>query len=316
MEFALQELTSFGVGRIRSMFVYPMSFMEFLDACGYNLLVKEIENTDCENPLPDPVHQKTLELLKKYFIIGGMPEVVSIYVNDNDLLLCQKILDDIVITLRSDFIKYRERVPVLQISTVFDSVADQMGKKFVYANVSKDYSHRQLKEGLELLKMAGLVIPVIHSAANGIPLGAEIDIKKQKMLLLDTGIFQRLLGLSLTDLLITDNFQTINKGNIAELFAGLEILKSYSCYEQKNLYYWHRESKSSNAEVDYVVQTGQNIIPIEVKSSTKGAMQSMRLFMEEKRSMFGIRTSLENFAMLPDIRVIPLYALGSILGRC
>ena len=317
LEFALQALPSFGVGRIRSMFMYPMNFFEFLNACNHQLLLQAIQNADCKNPLSEQMHKKIIELLKKFFILGGMPEVISAYVYKNDLLSCQRILDDLIISLRSDFSKYSDKAPVLQISAVFDSVAAQMGKKFIFANVSKDYSHRQLKEGLELLKMSGLVIPVIHSAANGIPLGAEIDIKKQKILLLDTGIFQRLLGLPLSDLLISDDFTLINKGNIAELFTGLELLKSSSCYEQKNLYYWHRENKSSNAEVDYVIQAGKNIIPIEVKSSTKGAMQSMRLFLEEKDPPFGIRTSLENFGELSDIKIIPLYAIGEFaVNRC
>ncbi|MCL2805095.1 MAG: AAA family ATPase [Treponema sp.] len=314
LEFAFQELSSFGVGRVRSMFMYPMNFSEFLIACNHQMLLQAIQNADYKNPLSEPIHNKTIELLKKFFILGGMPEVVSAYVNNNDLLSCQRILDDLVISLRSDFSKYREKVPSMQISAVFNSVVAQMGKKFVYSNVSRDYTHRQLKEGLELLIMSGLVIPVFHSAANGIPLGAEIDIKKQKLLLLDTGIFQRLLGLPLSDLLISDDFSLINKGSIAELFTGLEILKSASCYEQKSLYYWHRENKSSNAEVDYVIQIGKNIIPIEVKSSNKGAMQSIRLFMQEKQSPFGIRTSLENFGELPDIKIIPLYAIGDCVN--
>ena len=309
LEFALHEIPSFGVGRVRSMFMYPMSFFEFLNALGNDLLLQAIKNADCLNPLSDPVHQKINEILKKFLILGGMPEVVSSYVNGGDLLECQRTLDDLVISLRQDFAKYKEKTPVLQISAVFDSVAAQMGKKFIYTNVSGDYNVRQLKEGLELLKMSGLVIPVIHSAANGIPLGAEIDSKKQKMLVLDTGIFQRLLGLPLTDLLISDDFALINKGNIAELYAGLEILKSGSCYTQKNLYYWHRENKSSNAEVDFVVQIGQNIIPIEVKSNTKGSMQSMRLFLDKKKSPYGIRSSLENFGELSKIKIVPLYAL-------
>ncbi|MCL2809470.1 MAG: AAA family ATPase [Treponema sp.] len=319
LEFAFQELPSFGVGRIRSMFMYPMSFFEFLNACDHKLLLQAIQNANCNNPLSEPVHQKIIELLRIFFIIGGMPEVVSSYVSNKDFLSCQRILDDLVISLKSDFSKYAKKVPVLQISVVFDSVVNQMGKKFVYANVSNEYTHRQLKEGLELLKLSGLVIPVYHSAANGVPLGAEIDIKKQKILLLDTGIFQRLLGLPLkqdfmSDLLISDDFSLINKGNIAELFAGLEILKSSSCYEQKSLYYWHRENKSSNAEVDFVVQLGKDIIPIEVKSSAKGAMQSMRLFLEEKHSAYGIRTSLENFGEIPGIKIVPLYALGENLS--
>jgi predicted AAA+ superfamily ATPase len=277
------------------------------------MMLEYIKNADCKNPLSEAVHKKIIELLRKFLLLGGMPEVVSCYVNDNDLLSCQRILNDLIISLRSDFSKYKDKVPTLQIQAVFDSVAAQMGKKFVFTNVSKDYTHRQLKEGLELLKMAGLVIPVIHSAANGIPLGAEIDIKKQKLLLLDTGIFQRLLGLPLTNLLVSDVFSLVNKGIIAELFTGLELLKSVSCYEQKSLYYWHRESNSSNAEVDYVVQLGKDIIPIEVKSNTKGAMQSMRLFLGEKQSPFGIRTSLENFGELPDIKIVPLYAVGNFV---
>jgi len=310
LEFALQQLSSFGVGRVRSMFMYPMNFSEFLNACGHNMLLQAIQNSNCKKPLSEPIHKKAIELLRRFLIIGGMPEVVSAYVKKNDLLECQRILDDLIISFRSDFVKYREKVPTLQISAVFDSVVNQMGKKFVYANVSKDYAHRQLKEGLELLKMAGLVIPVTHSSANGLPLGAEMDVKKQKMLLLDTGIFQRLLGLPLSDLLISDDFSLVNKGNIAELFAGLELLKSGSCYEQKMLYYWHRESKNSNAEIDYVLQIGKNIVPVEVKSNAKGAMRSLHLFLEEKKCPFGIRTSLENFDNLPKIKIVPLYAIG------
>ncbi|GBU29152.1 hypothetical protein R84B8_02716 [Treponema sp. R8-4-B8] len=313
LEFAFQEIPSFGVGRVRSMFMYPMNFFEFLNACNHSLLLQAIQNADCKNTLSEPVHKKAIELFRIFLILGGMPEVVSAYVNNNDLLSCQRILDDLIISLRSDFTKYKKRVSTSQLSAVFDSITAQMGRKFVYTNMSNDYNSRQIKEGMELLIMSGLVIPVVHSAANGIPLGAEIDSKKKKLLLLDTGIFQRLLGLPLSNLLISDDFSLINKGSIAELFAGLEILKSSSCYEKKNLYYWHRENKSSNAEVDFVIQQGLNIVPIEVKSSGKGSMQSMRLFMEEKQSSFGIRTSLENFGELPGIKIVPLYALGNFI---
>lgn len=310
LEFALQELPSFGVGRVRSVFMYPMNFFEFLSACKHDLLLQAIQEASCESPLSEPLHQKAIEHLRKFLVLGGMPEVVSAFVNKNDLLECRRVLDDLIISLRSDFAKYKEKVSHTQISTVFDSVVNQIGKKFVYAKISGDYSHKQLKEAMELLKMSGLVIPVTHSSSSGLPLGAQADFKKQKMLLLDCGIFQRLLDLPLADLLINGEFSLINKGNMAELFVGLELLKSGSNYEQKCLYYWHRESKSSNAEVDYVVQAGQNIVPIEVKSGTKGAMQSMRLFLEEKHYPFGIRASLENFAKLPDTKIIPIYAAG------
>ncbi len=149
-------------------------------------------------------------------------------------------------------------------------------------------------------------------SANGLPLGAESNTKKQKMLLLDTGIFQRVLGLNVSDILFENDFEAINKGAIAEQFVGLELLKSYSCYRQESLYFWQREAKSSNAEVDYLIQRESEIVPIEVKSGKKGSMQSLHLFLDEKKVPVGIRTSLENFGEMDRIRIYPLYAARSI----
>jgi predicted AAA+ superfamily ATPase len=313
LEFALQELPSFGVGRIRSIYMYPMSFFEFLSACKYNMLLDAIQNASRKRPLPESVHEQALDLLRRFLIIGGMPEVVGAYADKKDLLTCQNILADLTDTLRSDFAKYKAKAPTLQISAVFGSVSEQMGKKFVYASVSGNYSHRELKEALELLNLSGLVIPVTHSSANGLPIGAGLNIKKQKMLMFDTGVFLRLQKLLLDDVLLSDSFSLVNKGNLAELFVGLELLKAGSCYSQKDLYYWHRESKSSNAEVDYLIQMGRNIVPVEVKSGTKGAMQSMRLFMQEKNSPLGIRTSLENFGEIGSVEICPLYAVSNLI---
>ncbi|MDR0830533.1 MAG: DUF4143 domain-containing protein [Prevotellaceae bacterium] len=164
----------------------------------------------------------------------------------------------------------------MQISAAFKSVTEQIGKKFVYSGTGQEYDYRQMKEAVRLLTMAGLVIPVVHSAANGIPLGAEINRKKQKMLVLDTGILQRLLGLQLADILASNDFEFVNKGNIAELYVGLELLKAASPYEMTQLYYWQREEKNAHAEVDYILQKGYDIIPLEVKSGKQGKMQSLQ----------------------------------------
>jgi len=137
-----------------------------------------------------------------------------------------------------------------------------------------------------------------------------VNFKKQKFILLDTGIFQRLLGLELSDVLLGDDISLVNKGAIAEQYVGLEFLKSASCYEQENLYFWSREKPKSNAEVDYVIQRGEKIIPVEVKSGSSGKMQSIGIFMAEKKSEYGIRTSLENFSSYNEIMVYPLYAIG------
>lgn len=145
-----------------------------------------------------------------------------------------------------------------------------------------------------------------------IPIGAETNPKKTKLLIFDTGIYQRILGLDVASLLLKDDIEVVNKGNIAELFVGLELLKSNDCYERTILYYWHREAKNSQAEVDYVIQNQDAIVPVEVKAGTKGAMQSMFLFMDEKKSEWGVRLSLENFAEFDQVKVMPLYAVFNL----
>ena len=170
----------------------------------------------------------------------------------------------------------------------------------------------QIREAIELLKMAGLVYAVTHSAANGIPLGAEINPKKTKYLLFDTGIFQRILGLNIADLLISDDFNSINKGHIAELHVGLELLKTESCYQKSDLFYWQRDAKNSQAEVDYVCQFNNVIVPVEVKAGTKGSMQSLYLFLKEKGLTQGYRLSLENFSRMEQIKILPVYAVNKL----
>jgi predicted AAA+ superfamily ATPase len=116
-----------------------------------------------------------------------------------------------------------------------------------------------------------------------------------------------------SQIMIADDFKTINMGSLVEMFVGLEILKAASCYVPQKLYYWHREKKQSNAQVDYVIQKNNAIIPIEVKSGSKGAMPSLRLFMQEKNSEMGIRVSNENFGKVGNIEIYPLYAISNVI---
>lgn len=204
-------------------------------------------------------------------------------------------------------------IPSIRIRDIFESVVHQAGGKFVYAKASQNLNTSQIKETLELLIMAGLVMPITHTSANGIPLGAEVNLKKRKMLLLDTGLFQRLLHLDISEILFSNEFKLINKGNIAEQFVGLEMIKNSTCFQQTELFYWHREALNSNAEIDYIFQKQNKIVPLEVKSGTKGSMTSMHLFLKEKKAMFGYRLSFENFAEYQQIKVCPLYALANIL---
>jgi predicted AAA+ superfamily ATPase len=312
LEFALENVPSFGVGRIRSMFMYPLSFDEYLRAMGHDALAGALCQATPENPLSEPLHKTCLKHLIPFVTIGGMPKVIATYAENGSLLDCQQVIDDVLITYQDDFSKYKEKVPALRLREVFASVAKQIGYKFVYSHASQNANHLQIKEAVELLTMAGLVYPVIHTAANGIPLGAEINIKHQKLLLFDTGILQRFLRLDLGAILLGETLEQINKGSIAELFVGLEQLKSAPATNPAQLYFWRREARNSQAEVDYVVQSGTEIVPIEVKSGTKGAMQSMHIFMGEKKLQRGVRCSLENFGKLPNIDIYPLYAAGQI----
>jgi uncharacterized protein len=312
LEFALSELPSFGVGRIRSLFLYPFSFNEFLQAVGENKLLDAIQRAKPEKPLPELVHKKALSLYKRFAIIGGMPNVVSHYVETGDLLKCQQVLDDLVVSLQDDFVKYKKRIPSVMLREVFNAVVAQNSKKFVYTKATPDLNRGQVKTCLELLSMAGLIYPVTHTSANGIPLGAEINSKFRKYIVFDSGIYQRVLGLDLTDILLESDFDSINKGSIAELFVGLELMKVSE--KRIELYYWQRESKNSQAEVDYLVQKSTRILPIEVKSGTKGSMQSLYLFLNEKKIETGIRISNENFSEYDKIKVFPVYAVANILS--
>ena len=311
LEFALEELPSFGVGRIDYLFMYPFSFQEFMFACGESLLWNEVCKSSPEKPLFSVFHDKCLEFLKKYFIIGGMPAAISVFLKSNDILKVQKTLDGLILSFQNDFAKYKKKMPTILLREVLSSVVKQSGGKFNYSKAAET-SQYNIKQAVNMLIMAGLVIPVVSSSANGIPLGAGLNYKKCKMLLLDTGIFQRLSGLQLSEILLADDFDVINKGAIAEQFVGLELLKNSSPYIPENLYFWMREKEKSQAEIDYLIQKNDKIIPIEVKSGKSGKMQSLHLFLNEKQVPYGVRTSLENFCQYDKIHVYPLYAIGNV----
>lgn len=312
LEFALTDLPSFGVGRVRSIFMYPFSFNEFLVAINEKSLVNLLKQSNSNKPVNAITHKKLITYFKKFLIIGGMPQAVQTYIEKGDLLEVQRILDDLIIAIQADFAKYKKQIPPASIKSVFDSIVKQVGSKFKYSNDFTSLTNPMVKQVIDLLEMAGLIHRVTHSSSNGIPLGAEINSKKTKLLIFDTGIYQRILGLDVATLLLKSEFEVVNKGNIAELFVGLELIKSNDCYERNSLYYWHREARNSQAEVDFVIQKNGKIIPIEVKAGTKGAMQSMFLFMQEKKSTVGVRLSLENFTCYENVYVFPLYSVSTV----
>lgn len=193
LEFALEELPTFGVGRIHSMFMFPMTFDEFLLANGENLLIEARNQATSSAPLSAPLYEKLVGLLRTFMLVGGMPEAVSKWVETHDYLACQEVQDDIVVTYEDDFPKYKKRVDPMLLRLTMRSAAVQATKKFVYSQVGGSYSTSEVKKALEMLILAGILIPVTHTSANGVPLGSEADYSYRKMLLLDTGLMLRLL---------------------------------------------------------------------------------------------------------------------------
>ena len=311
LEFALQKIPSYAVGRVRSIYMYPFSFKEFLNAMEKHILLEKLNEATPEKPLIEEIHSKLKELFLLFVVLGGMPEVVSKYASGGSLLDCQNVLDELTETFYNDFSKYKERVPATRLDEVFSAIIAQTGQKFTYSKATTSANQVQIKESLELLRMAGLVYAVTHTSANGLPLAAETNPRYRKLMIFDTGIYQRFLRLDLTSLMLDEKIEQINKGAIAEMFVGIEIVKSQNNRLPSELYYWQREKDGSAAEVDYLIQHRQNIVPVEVKAGTKGAMQSMFLFINEKQQQYGIRCSMENFGEFQNIKIYPLYAVAN-----
>lgn len=320
LEFALKRMASFGVGRVRSLFMYPMSFDEFLVATGHSAWLELKQNSSPQNPVFEALHGKLAEAFRNYLMVGGMPESVSKWVETEDYLKCQQVQDDIILAYEDDFSKYEEKVDPMLLRQTLRSVALQIGSKFVYSQVQGGYRGEKIKAALELLKDAGLIRPTIHTAANGIPLGAEINDKFIKYIFLDSGLLLRLLGMESTSgqsemsklILVGAATDLVNKGHLTEMVAGLEMLKYNTPTQRHDLYYWQNLSRGAQAEVDYVIVKDMKVVPIEVKAGTTGSMKSMYQFMSDKSLEYGIRTSLENFGMINAIEIIPLYALSNI----
>ena len=330
LEFALEDLPSFGVGRIHSMFMFPMTFDEFLVANGEQLLMEARNGATSSQPLPQPLYEKLVGLTRTFMLVGGMPEAVAKWVETHDYLACQEIQDDIVVTYEDDFPKYRKKVDPTLLRNTMRSAAVQVTDKFVFSAVEGSYKAADVKKALDMLTKAGIVIPVTHTDGNGLPLGSEADKSYQKMMLLDTGLLLRLLNMTTGDIselteqiLTSDVTDLVNKGPMAEMLAGLELLHYRTPNIRHEIYYWQRHAKNSQAEVDYISSYRQTVLPIEVKAEKQGGMKSLWIFLRERKLTNAIRCSLENFGAFdyhdPEVsgavrhvQICPLYAISQM----
>lgn len=331
LEFALEELSTFGVGRIRSLFMYPMTFDEFLVATGNSGLINMRDMCDAQHPLDEAFHMKAIDLFRIYLLVGGMPEAVAKWVETGDFNKCHGVHNDIVLTYQDDFNKYKKRVDPELLRCTMRGVCHQVGGPLTFSQVPGDYRSTQIREALRLLTLAGIIIPVVSSAGNGVPLDAESNEDRCKYLFLDTGLMLNVLDIDgnssrqMVELIMAGTPQDlVNKGNIVEMFAGNETMRYKAPTQRYKLFFWKQSGKSV-AEVDYLEAHDCQVVPIEVKSSTQGGMKSLWMFMRAKHLTRAIRTSLENFGEFDytdtldgdtqrHVTIVPLYAL-SILNK-
>lgn len=329
LEFTLQKLPTFGVGRIHTLFMYPMTFDEFLNANNENGLISMKKQADSQHPLDAAFHEKLIEYFRIYLLVGGMPEAVLAWIKTHNFNQCSHIQEDIILTYEDDFSKYKKRVSPDLLRTTLHGICHQPGEKITFKQISADYRSSQIREAVRLLTLAGLVIPVIATSGNGIPLDAEANEKNMKILLLDSGLLLSVLQLEgnlaqhLVELIMTGSPQDlVNKGGLVEMVAGLELLRNKPCVQRQKMFYWEK-SGNSIAEIDYLDTFHLKVTPIEIKSSTQGSMKSLWQFMREKRLTEAIRCSFENFGEFTytdpqadnaerHITIIPLYALDNL----
>ena len=332
LELTLQELPTFGVGRIHSLFMYPMTFDEFLGANGEDGLINMRNKANAQHPLDIAFHDKLVEYFRIYLLVGGMPEAVLAWIKTKDFKQCRNIQEDIILTYEDDFGKYKKRANPDLLRTTMRGVCHQVGEKVTYKQISTDYQSSQIREALRLLTLAGIITPVLATAGNGIPLDAEADEKCMKILFLDPGLLLAVLQLEgslsqqLIQLIMVGTPQElINKGGLTEMVAGLEIARNKPCIQRQKMFYWEKKGKSV-AEIDYLDIRNLQVTPIEIKSGTQGGMKSLWIFMREKHLTQAIRCSLENFGefdyvdkedpndknAIRHVSIFPIYALSML----
>jgi predicted AAA+ superfamily ATPase len=308
VQFAIDKV-GVPVGRISFLYLYPLSFGEFLDATGHHKWREYL----CSNAATSLLHDQLLDLVRLYSWLGGMPSVVQAWIDRGSPSECLTIQEQIIAAYKQDFLKYANSHLIEKVDKIFTNIPQQLGNKFKYTNVDPDLRSTTLKEALDLLCKASIAHICYHSSAQGFPLGGEVNFKRFKIFFFDIGLAQRILGTELSEWMK----QPINVsvlGGIAEQFVAQELLAYQDPHKKPELFYWHRENKNSNAEVDFVITHQQQILPIEVKSGRGGRYQSMNSFLDShEHSPYGIIISEKEQQINDRLHWLPLYKIEGFL---
>lgn len=324
LEFALADFPhSMPVGRIEYLHLGPMQFEEFLLACDRGRLVDLLAEFTPGDQLPEALHKQLLDLFRIFLIVGGMPEAASSYLRRGKFQDAEEVKQSVLSTFKSDFGKYSGRIPYVRLQKLFTRLPGMVGTRFKYSHVDRQLTARAMARALDLLCMARVAHRVRHTAANGVPLGAEAKDTAFKMLFLDVGLVSSALGLTLVDLERAQELLLVNAGAICEQIVGQHLLYSLPFYQAPDLFHWTRQKPGSSAEVDYVLASGQDVVPIEVKAGKTGTLKSMHSFLRHKHRSFGVRLNsdlpslMDARTVLPDghnvpfrLLSLPLYMVG------
>ena len=309
LEFSLQsENYRMPVGRIQYLYMYPLSFGEFLIAMEEKPLYNYISDKEKLKNIPQKLHEKLIDYTRIYYIIGGMPAVIKKYIEKRNITECQRIQHSIIETYKDDFAKYSRNSQHKYIDKVFSVIPSMIGEKVVYSNIDKSMKSRDLKLAFELLNTAGILYKVKRTSGAGLPLEANVKSNFFKSIFLDIGLMHAINGIYSETIKETD-LTAIYKGSVSEQFVGQELIATSNHYIKSNLYYWAREAKSSSAEIDFLITKEEKIIPIEVKSGKKGTLKSLLIYLKTYNCYRGIKISQAVYKEEENLLSLPFYGI-------
>ena len=305
---AIHEDQSFPVGKVDILTLYPMSFLEFLDALEERPLSKYLEELPLGDSLPAPVHTKLQTALRQYYVTGGMPEAVSAWCRTKDLSQVEEIQQNILTSFELDFAKHAPVKDFPKLSAIWAAVPQQLAKpnsKFIFSQVKKGWRAKDLEDALQWLERAGLVHRVCRVEQPFMPLSSYADASFFKLYLCDIGLLRRLARLPAKILLDSSELYREFKGAMAENY----VLQELVCENLEPLYYW---TSGNSAEVDFLAQIDMHIVPIEVKSETNTKARSLAEYRKKYQPPHAVIASMEEAFTGDSLIRIPLYLISEI----
>ncbi len=308
LEFALSEI-SVPVGRVSYLEMHPMTFAEYLRGMGNEPAADAV--TGAPTALNVAVHEMLMNELKRFLFIGGLPECVAAAADGATVSEVFAIQDDLLKTYRDDFAKYSGRSDRTCLDAVMTNAARQAGRQIKYTRLDEGHSGQTNRKAFDLLCLARILHKIPSTRPDALPLGAAADDRRFKAAFLDVGLMQRLCGLPVDREIQHNNLLDIYRGQLAEQFVAQELLVTRG----RELYYWSRRARGSQAEVDYLVVREGTIRPVEVKSGPGGRLRSLHLTLESYPSCGdGLVLYDGPYGRRPEQRLefVPLYYAGAI----